>query len=101
MAPLISDTLQQLQYHLDQQIQRVRRNNWRGFASAQPHIEALIKEMTTNPHLQEPVPAQQKEQLVRTYQQLLLMIDSHKQITEEQLKKIRKGKKTVQTYRHV
>jgi hypothetical protein len=64
-------------------------------------IERLIQEITTAKVSGDAVIASQQERLVKSYQQLLLMIKAHQQTTSEQLIKIRTGKKTIRAYRPI
>lgn len=45
-----------------------------------------------------PLPQEQKENLLQTYQQLMLISASHQQATQGQLRQIREGRKTLATY---
>lgn len=87
LAECLTDARQALQESQYQRLERSLRE-----------ARTLLKELS-NPTAP-PLPPVQKEGLQRAYEQLALIAGAHKQAVQNQLVRVREGKRTITAYAH-
>lgn len=97
-----TDTAENLFHHLrlllEKQIERVKKNDFRGVEALAEQADALVADIVKIQPPQRSLLKDRYEQLAALYQQLELMIAAEKDSARRQLRKIGNGKKTIHAY---
>jgi len=94
--------LDELQNLLEKQIELAHQGNSdkRHFEPLSKQTGLLVEKITKERILELPEFKNRREHLQKLYQHLCLVVTSQKAETDEELSRIRKGKKIIQTYRN-
>jgi hypothetical protein len=84
---------------LERQVGLARRGNFAELHRLAGQCEPLVAKITAAGLLEKPEHKNQRERLAKLYQDLQLMLSTQKDAAAEQLKSVRKGKKTLAIYR--
>lgn len=85
---------------LEKQEKMIRNNDFRGVQKLCEQAGPIIAELAVNPFSQCPQTKERCEQLIEQYKKLQLMIETEKDSTYRNLRKIGTGKKTIQAYQN-
>ncbi len=91
--------LAELENLLERQIELARRGSFTGLHQLAGRCEPLVAKIMAAGLLEKPDHKVQRERLAKLYRDLQLMLSAQKNAVAEQLKSIRKGKRTLATYR--
>ena len=91
--------LKELVELLERQVGLARRGNFVELHRLAGQCEPLVAKITAAGLLEKPEHKDQRERLAKLYQDLQLMLSTQKDAAAEQLKSVRKGKKTLAIYR--
>jgi hypothetical protein len=93
--------LDELQNLLEKQIELAQQGNSnnRHFEPLSKQAGLLVEKITKERILELPEFENRREHLQKLYQHLCLVVTAQKAKTDEELSRIRKGKKTIKTYR--
>lgn len=94
-----SSRLDELKSKLKQQIKMTQQGGISDVEILSKQVDSLVHEIKQAGILEQPEFKNQRKQLRKLYEQLQLAITTQKAEVEEQLSHIRKGKKTIETYR--
>jgi small-conductance mechanosensitive channel len=84
---------------LEKQIELARRGSLTGLEQLANQCEPLVTRITAAGLLEKSEHKDQRKRLVKLYRDLQLLLSAQKNVAAEQLKLIRKGKKTLAVYR--
>ncbi len=91
--------LNELQSLLEKQIELARQSNINGIEVLSKQASPLVEEIARSVVLESSEFKSQREQLRKLYQDLCLALTVQQAETAEELSRVRKGKKTIETYR--
>jgi hypothetical protein len=93
--------LDELQNLLEKQIELAQQGNSdnRHFEPLSKQANLVVEKITKERILELPEFKNRREHLQKLYQHLCLVVTAQKAETDEELSRIRKGKKTIKTYR--
>ena len=92
--------LNELQSLLEKQIELARQSNINEIEVLSKQASSLVGEITRSGVLESSEFKSQHEQLRKLYQDLCLALTAQQAETAEELSRVRKGKKTIETYRN-
>ena len=94
--------LNALQKLLEKQTELTRKGNFSGSRAEELRKQAdvLVRKIAQTGIINSPELKKLKDKLQKSYEQLCLALKAQKQATAEELGRIRKGKKTIHTYRN-
>lgn len=95
-----SSRLDDLKGLLEEQIKLARQGNISDVETLCRQADSLVREIKQAGILEQPEFKNQRQQLRKLYEDLRLAITTQKAGVEEELNHIRKGKKTIETYRN-
>ena len=84
---------------LEKQIELARRGGFAGLERLAGQCEPLVAKITAAGLLEKPEHKAERERLAKLYRDLQMALSTQKDVTGEQLKSIRKHKKTLAIYR--
>jgi hypothetical protein len=84
---------------LERQIELARHGDFAGLERLAGQCEPLVARITAAGLLQNPAYKAERERLAKFYRDIQMAISMQKDVTGEQLKSMRKHKKTLATYR--
>jgi hypothetical protein len=84
---------------LERQIELARHGDFAGLERLAGQCEPLVARITAAGLLQNPAYKTERERLAKFYRDIQMAISMQKDVTGEQLKSMRKHKKTLATYR--
>lgn len=90
--------LRDLQSLLEKQIEGVKKSDFRSVETLSEQADILIAELVKKRLPEQPEWRGRMEQFIHLYKQLELMIAAEKESVCRQLRKLGKGKKTIQAY---
>jgi hypothetical protein len=92
-----TDLWDQLEQALAVQAQALRQSQWQQLESAVRRSRALVDQISRT-HAPKPLPASRGQQILRTYERLMLTAEAQKQAVTQQLRRLGSGRRALGAY---
>lgn len=92
--------LNDLQSLLERQIEFVRSSDFHSYEALTSQADSIVDELVRTKAFEQTKFNEQQERLAKLFKKLILMVTAQKDRIGTQLRRINKGKKTLQAYRY-